>query len=98
MDHYFFTLIPPRPTFSADMTPAERTVMQQHVGYWRGLVEDGTAVVFGPVADPAGFWGAAVFLASGQEEAQALAAKDPAIASGLVTCAVHAMPGAIVRT
>jgi hypothetical protein len=33
--------------------------MSQHIGYWSGLIDEGTAPLFGPVADPAGVWGLA---------------------------------------
>jgi hypothetical protein len=49
-------LNPPRPSFSVDMTDAERALMGEHVAYWRGLLEAGHVVTFGPVADPAGGW------------------------------------------
>ena len=32
--------------------------MQEDVGYWTAHMNAGTAVVFGPVADPKGAWGA----------------------------------------
>jgi hypothetical protein len=34
--------------------------MQQHVGYWTLFLNDGTAIVFGPVFDPKGGYGAGV--------------------------------------
>src|SRR5208283_3626666 len=51
---FFCRLIPPRPTFAADMTPDEASIMQSHVAYWSDLLARGKAVVFGPVADPHG--------------------------------------------
>ena len=53
-------LIPPRATFSQDMTAEERQVMQKHVAYWTDLMHKGSAVVFGPVMDPAGVYGMGV--------------------------------------
>ena len=60
MLYFVYKLVPPRPTFDRDMTGAEAEVMQRHAVYWRGLAEEGTAVIFGPVADPAGVWGVAI--------------------------------------
>ena len=57
MKYYVFKLIPPRPTFAADMTAEERGLMQTHVEYWRSLMAKGMVVIFGPVADPAGPYG-----------------------------------------
>ena len=48
----------PRPT------EAERHLMGQHVAYWSVLATNGTAIVFGPVADPQGGYGVAVIQAS----------------------------------
>ncbi|MFI7063701.1 YciI family protein [Kribbella sp. NPDC050124] len=96
--YFAYKLIPPRPTFAADMTEAEAAVMAEHVGYWHDLITAGTAVVFGPVADPAGVWGLAVVSAGDADEVRALGAKDPAVGSGLATFEVLPMPDAIARS
>jgi uncharacterized protein YndB with AHSA1/START domain len=76
-------LLPPRPTFPADMTDAERKIMQDHVGYWMGLLGQGKAIVFGPVADPKGAWGLGVLRVSDRAELDRLQAQDPAMLSQL---------------
>jgi len=53
---FLYKLIPPRPTFVQDMTDAERKVKQDHATYWKGLIDDGIAIVFGLVLDPGGAW------------------------------------------
>ena len=50
--YFFLRLNPPRPTFPADMTEAERAVMEEHAAYWTSWTERGVVVVFGPVMDP----------------------------------------------
>jgi uncharacterized protein YciI len=97
MNYYLYKLVPPRPTFSVDMTDAESTIMGDHVGYWTTLAADGTAVVFGAVADPAGIWGLAVVEADSEHDVRALGDADPAITSELATYQVYPMPGAIAR-
>ncbi len=97
MNYYLYKLVVPRPTFRTDMTEAESTIMRDHIGYWTGLADDGTAVVFGPVADPAGSWGLAVVEADTEHAVRALAAADPAIASELATFEIYPMPGTITR-
>ncbi|MBA2471320.1 MAG: hypothetical protein DLM61_09540 [Pseudonocardiales bacterium] len=97
MTYYLYKLVPPRATFSVDMTEVESTIMQDHVGYWTTLAADGTAVVFGAVADPAGIWGLAVVEADAETDVRALGDADPAITSELATYQVHPMPGAIAR-
>jgi uncharacterized protein YciI len=97
MSVYLHRLIPPRPTFSADMTAEERDIMGRHVAYWTKLLEKGVAVVFGPVADPAGGWGAGITEAESEQAARDLHIDDPAVATGLCTFEVYPMPGALVR-
>lgn len=80
--HYLCRLIPPRPSFAADMSEAERRVMQEHVAYWTRLADRGVALVFGPVADPAGVWGVAILAVADEAELARLRAEDPAIRAG----------------
>jgi uncharacterized protein len=79
------------------MSEAEARIMAQHIGYWQGLTDQGTAIVFGPVADPAGVWGLAVVEAGSEEDVHALAKEDPAVKSKMSSFQVFAMPDAIVR-
>ncbi len=76
-------LIGPRPTFPADMSAAERTVMTEHAAYWAPLVENGTVIVLGPVGDPAGAYGLGVVRAADGQANATILAGDPAITSGL---------------
>ena len=77
--------IPPRPTFDQDMSENEGAIMARHVAYWQELAERGTAIVFGPVSDPAGAWGLAVVEAETKDQVRALGDLDPAVTSGLAT-------------
>ena len=95
MNHFLYKLIPPRPTFDRDMSEAEGAIMGRHVAYWQELIDGGTALVFGPVTDPAGAWGLAVLEAESDEKVRALGNADPAVASGLARFEVCPMPGAI---
>ncbi|HEY4252570.1 MAG TPA: YciI family protein [Roseomonas sp.] len=98
MAHFFCRLLPPRPGFAQDMTAAEMQAMQAHVGYWTALAQAGTAVVFGPVADPAGFWGLGVLEVAGEAEAQAITRDDPAILAAIgLRYEVLPMPRATTR-
>ena len=60
------------------MTDDERQVMQQHVVYWTGLMQKGTAIVFGPVLDPAGAYGVGVVAVENEEGLRSLIDNDPA--------------------
>lgn len=83
MKYFLLKLNPPRPTFALDMSPAEQKIMQEHFAYWAGLSSKGIAVVYGPVADPAGGWGVAIVSVNADDEAAVIDANDPAIKSGL---------------
>jgi uncharacterized protein len=97
MKHYLFKLIPPRPTFPADMTPTEGKLMQEHVAYWTELMNQGRVIVFGPVADPQGTYGIGVLRLEDDADAQALGANDPTIkADAGFKIEIHPMPRAVV--
>ncbi len=55
--YFLCRLIPPRPGFAQDMTPAEGEAMKRHAAYWAGLLAKKSVIAFGPVADPRGVWG-----------------------------------------
>ena len=98
-NHFVYKLIPPRPTFAADMTEAEQAVMGDHAAYWTKLFEEGRVVVFGAVLEPAGVWGLAVLEADSADDVRAVAQDDPAVKTGTCTLEVGTMlPGTIVRT
>jgi hypothetical protein len=94
---FVYKLKPPRPTFMADMTDVEAATMGEHVAYWQDIVNSGTAIVFGPVADPAGAWGLAVVHADTEEGVRTLGLRDPAVTSGMATFDVYLMPDAIAH-
>jgi uncharacterized protein len=96
--HFLYKLIPPRPTFPGDMTEAEGAIMQQHFGYWAGLIGERQVVAYGPVMDPKGSYGIAVVEADDDVTAKGLAENDPAITSDAgFGFELHPMPDAIVR-
>ena len=70
--HFFLKLIPPRATFTLDMTNEERLVMQHHVSYWKPYVDSGVVLVLGPVLDPKGGYGIAVVGVDAIQEARDL--------------------------
>jgi hypothetical protein len=84
----------PRPTFHLDMTAAEQALMARHVAYWSALAEQGIAVVFGPVLDPAGVYGIGVYRVDDVAHMKRLIADDPAL--GLFSYEVLEMPRAVV--
>ena len=97
MSHFVYKLVPPRPSFAADMTEAEEAVMGQHAEYWTNLFEEGSVVVFGVVLEQAGAWGLAVVEADDEEQVRAMAAGDPAVTTKLCTFDIGVMPQASAR-
>jgi uncharacterized protein YciI len=81
--YYLLRLIPPRATFSQDMTDAERAVMMSHVAYWTKLLAEGQVIAFGPVADPAGAWGVGIVRVKDEAAVHALKDHDPVVVSAL---------------
>ncbi len=81
--YFFCKLIPPRATFMQDMNAAEGDALGAHIAYWKELLAQKKAVVFGPVNDPAGVWGLGVLAVADEAEAKKLASEDPGILSGL---------------
>jgi uncharacterized protein len=97
VSYFAYRLIPPRPTFAADLSDTEAATMGEHVAYWQQHLEAGRVLIFGPVADPAGSWGLAIVAADDEDEVRTLGKSDPAITSGMCTFEILAMPGAVAR-
>jgi uncharacterized protein len=97
LNRFLYKLIPPRPTFAADMSDEEAAVMGEHAGYWGRLVDEGAVVVFGPVGDPSGSWGLAVVEAETEDEVRRLGEQDPAVTSRVATFEIYPMPDAVAR-
>jgi uncharacterized protein YciI len=83
MTVYVCRLIPPRASFMQDMDAAEAAVMRAHVAYWTELAGRGVALLFGPVADPAGGWGLGIIEAADAAELATLTAADPVMRADL---------------
>ena len=77
--YFLYKLIPPRTTFSKDITDVERELMQEHINYWKNLVDRRIAIVFGPVADPKGVYGLAIIETEDESIAQDIRINDPAV-------------------
>lgn len=87
--YFFLKLNPPRASFTIDMTTEERSVMQQHVNYWKPYVNDGTVIVLGPVMDPRGGFGMAVIGVDDKQQLESLISNDPA--NGLNSYEIYPM-------
>jgi uncharacterized protein YciI len=89
--YFVLKLIPPRPTFTGDMTEREREIMKQHAAYWKDKADNGIVLVYGPVLDPKGAYGLGIIEVDNEDQARAFAAEDPTVKSGLNKIEIHPM-------
>jgi uncharacterized protein len=94
---FVFRFVPHKPDLPTSMTEAEAATMAEHAAYWQALADRGTAVVFGPVADPAHAWGVAVVEVATEADAHAIRAADPVVLADLGPVEILPMPVAITR-
>jgi uncharacterized protein YciI len=82
MDKKYFALklIPSRPDFAQTMTDTERGIMNQHVAYWKKYMDEGIAIVFGPVLDPKGVYGFGIVSVDDEGQVTEIIRNDPAAA------------------
>jgi uncharacterized protein YciI len=93
--YYFVKLIGPRPTFPQDITEPERRIMKEHLDYWMDFMNKGVVMVFGPVFDPKGVFGAGVIGVDSEEEVKVFIANDPA--NGLNSFEYHPMRAVVAQ-
>ena len=76
--HFALKLLPNRPDFVQTMTDDEKMIMQEHIAYWKGFMDQGKVVVFGPVFDPKGAYGLGIVAMDNEEEVREFIKNDPA--------------------
>ena len=81
--HYFFKLIPPRPTFAQDMTDDERRLMDEHGQYFQEHFATGKVLLFGPVMARSGAFGLGVLEVDSEQEARQFGEGDPSVEAGM---------------
>ncbi len=81
--HYFFKLIPPRPTFPHDMNDDERRLMEEHARYFQEQFDAGRLLLYGPVTATTGAFGLAVLEVDNEAEARRFGEGDPSVRAGM---------------
>jgi uncharacterized protein len=81
--HFFFKLIPPRATFPADITDAERALMAQHSAYCQQHFDAGRLLTYGPVMSTGGAFGMGILEVADATEARHFGENDPSVLGGL---------------
>lgn len=89
--HFFFKLIPPRPTFPQDMTEEERRLMEEHARYFQQQFAAGRLLLYGPVMATGGTFGLAVLEVDSEAEARRFGENDPSVRRGLNRFEFHPM-------
>ena len=89
--HYYFKLIPPRPTFMQDMTDEERRLMDEHGRYFQDHFAAGKVLLFGPVMASGGAFGLGVLEVENEAEARQFGEGDPSVKAGLNKFEIHPM-------
>ena len=97
MEHFVIKLKPSREDFMFSMTPEERQVMQSHAVYWAGLMDQGVAVVYGPVNDPEGSYGLGVIAVEDAAAVDMIRRADPAVTFGVADYHVAPMLRALYK-
>lgn len=83
MKAYLTKWIPPRADFLPTITEPEKALFQQH-GEWQSqLRKTGQIVAHGPVVDPAGSYGVAIWEVDDEADISALTAQDPIVKGGV---------------
>jgi uncharacterized protein len=95
--HYYFKLVPPRPTFAQDMTAEERALMEEHGAYCAREFEAGKLLLYGPVLAPDGAFGVGILEVTDEAEARQFGENDPSVRAGLNRFEIYPMRVAASR-
>lgn len=95
--HYYFKLIPPRPSFPHDMTSEERALMEKHSAYFRQHFDLGKLLLYGPVMAPKGAFGLGILEVADEAEARRFGENDPSVRAGLNRFEIYPMQVAASR-
>jgi len=89
--HFFFKLIPPRPTFPYDITEAEKRLMDEHSRYFEQQFAAGRLLLYGPVMATSGAFGLAILEVDAEADVARFGEEDPSVKGGLNRFEFHPM-------
>jgi uncharacterized protein YciI len=89
MGEVFLVLLKKGPAWTAERTERTKAIQDAHMANIKALWEAKKLVVAGPMGDDGDTRGVFVFQAANRDEAQALAASDPAIRAGRLVPEIH---------
>jgi uncharacterized protein len=86
---YYFGFLKKGPTWTAEQTPETQKIQEGHMAHLRASGESGKLVIAGPLADNGDIRGILVYKTATMEEANAIAAADPAVKAGRLVVEMH---------
>jgi uncharacterized protein YciI len=89
MDHYWLALITKGPAWTAERTDETAKLQEGHMANIRSMAAAGKLLIAGPMEDNGDLRGIFIFKVESKEEAEALIAKDPAVAAKRLTVELH---------
>jgi uncharacterized protein YciI len=89
MTTYYLGLLKRGSKWSPEETEATVKLQDEHLAYIRHMFEEGELVVAGPFADDGDLRGVFLFRTETLEQAQALAASDPAVKAERLIVDIH---------
>lgn len=92
MKIYLCQYFPPRDDFLSTLTPTEAALMKEHGAWQSALLEQGVIVAHGPVIDPKGSYGVAIWRVADDQDIATMTAADPIVEAGVGRYECHPMP------
>lgn len=89
MTTYYLALLYRGPKWTPEETPETRAIQDAHLANIQRLVAEGKLLLAGPFTDDGDLRGIFVFRVGSMEEAQKLAASDPAVQAGRLRLEIH---------
>jgi uncharacterized protein YciI len=89
MTTYYLVLLYRGPKSTREVTPEAQRIQDAHMANIRRMADQGKLIMAGPMEDDSKLRGIFVFRAGSLQEAQALAAADPAVEAGRLVPEVH---------
>jgi uncharacterized protein YciI len=95
MPEWIYVIRAARDGFAAEPTEQEQTIMSDHFGYLKGLLEDGRLVLAGPALDAA--FGIVVYEAEDEAAAREIMESDPSVRQGVMRASLHPYRSSLLR-
>jgi uncharacterized protein YciI len=80
--HFYFKLIPPRPSFAQDASVEELAIMKKHSDYCAEQFSAGKLLLYGPVLAREGAFGIGILEVESEAEAREFGESDPSMLGG----------------